>query len=327
MKNGIIRFFVVVMLISLFAVSLPAYADEPCNMTLTYTKDQNLFPDLVIDIYYIADQDLDKLSPYDSYPVEVKDITSQAEWNDIASTLGSYIIADNIVPYMSLTTDSEGKVCFEGIDKGLYLVAGVNGIKGGDEYFFYDFMIFVSEDVDAEPKSITMGSNGGDTEFRILKLWKDGSAADRPLHVTVDIFKDGVLYKTVALESINNWSCSFVGEGNSVWSVAERDVDKDYYVTITEKEATFIITNTAYDDPPDDDTPDDDISAGSDTTTPGGSDTTTPGGGSTTKPDPKPPQTGDVNHLKRYTVLLCISGMMLIILGFGMRRKDNAKSR
>ncbi len=315
MKKRSFLFLAVMLCMFILIAPLSANGAEKCSMVLTYSKENAVFSGLDIKIYRVADADLNKLSPFESYPVQVKGITSQSEWSDTAVTLRSYIVADSIEPYMSAETDAEGTVTFSGIEKGLYLVCGVRAEADSRHFIFYDFMINVSENVTAKPKSGISEPTGGETTYSIIKLWKNDDLHSRPLSVTVDILKDGELHETVILDHINNWSYSFKSDSDSVWSVAERNVPEDYFVLITEKAATFIITNTGYDENPDDGTP------GKDTTAVTGT------GSDTTGPDYDPPQTGDTFPMKRYMLMLCISGMMLVILGFGMRRKDDAKSR
>ncbi len=308
----VLRFLAVVLCIAVI-MPLSAYAADGYSMILTYTKENIIFSDLEINIYRIADVNYDKLSPYDTYPVEVKGITSQAEWASVAVTLRSYITADSVEPYMTAKTDSQGNAVFDGIGEGLYLVAGVRSERDGRIFSFYDFMIFVTEDVTAIPKAGISEPSDEEKSYSILKLWKNDDPDSRPNSVTVDILKDGVLYETVILDRINDWSYSFKCDADSVLSVAERNVPEGYYVTLSEKEAVFVITNTLYDTDRNDTTSDDDTSADT------GSNTVSPGADA--------PQTGDTFPMKRYVTMLCVSGMLLVILGFGMRRKEDEKGR
>ena len=177
--------------------------------------------------------------------------------------------------------------------------------------------ILVAEDISAKPKSEIHEPFDGEKVYTILKLWKDDSSKQRPPYISVDILKDAELYETVTLDSENDWSYTFNTDSAGKWTVVERDVPEGYFVVITEKETSFIITNTLYNTNPDDGTPG--KNTGTDTGTPGGSKPVTPGTNA--------PQTGDTFPMKRYMIMLCVSGMMLVVLGFGMRRKDDAKGR
>lgn len=315
--NRITCFFAVVLCIALLTAPFSVYADEGYSLTLNYSKEGIIFSDLEINIYRIADPDFNKIAPFDIYPVQIKEIASQIEWSEAAVTLRSYIGADSLEPYMTGNTDDEGSVIFSGMEQGLYLVCGVRAEKEGRIYTFYDFMILVTESVTAKPKSGVDEPTDGEKIYTVLKLWKDNNSEERPASVTVDIFKDGILRETVILDSVNNWSYTFNTDSAGKWTVVERDVPEGYFVVITEKETSFIITNTLYNTNPDDGTPG--KNTGTDTGTPGGSKPVTPGTNA--------PQTGDTFPMKRYMIMLCVSGMMLVVLGFGMRRKDDAKGR
>lgn len=340
--------FCVIFICTAFTVS----AEENCTLTLTYTKDNIVFSALEINIYRISDTDFVKLSPYDTYPVNIVGITSQTEWSETASTLGGYIAADGIEPYMTAVTDDGGTAVFGGIERGLYLVMGVASEREGKIFTFYDFMITVTEDVTAKPKSGIEVSSDEEKEYTVTKLWKDGGSTDRPASVTVDVILDGSHHETVVLDASNNWSCSFTVDSNVEVDVAERGVGADYSVLVTENEASIIIVNVLTDDddknPNDDDTdssgdesteyPDDSYDdPGFDTLDGPVSDTDEKSGttkptdkGTSTKPTSKPsnkpsaPQTGDTAPIKLYIVICCISGLLLVVLGIGMRRREDA---
>ena len=147
-----------------------------------------------------------------------------------------------------------------------------------------------SYDVTAKPKSEKIEI--ANKEYSVLKLWKDGGSISRPKSVTVDILKDGIVVDTVVLNSKNNWKYSFkTNEIASEWSVVERNVPAGYSVSISEKEASFVIVNSL---------------------------------NVPNKPSTNVPQTGDNSPIELYIIIFCISGLMIIILGIGMRRKENA---
>ncbi len=199
------------------------------------------------------------------------------------------------------------------------------------------------------------------TTYKVVKQWKDnGQSEKRAKSIKIDIFRNGVLKETVTLSSSNNWKYSWKTEDDgSEWTVIERDVPKDYTVGISESGTTFIITNTYDEDtpkppddnpppegedppPPDDEDPppegdnpppsEEDNPPSGDTPTPPGPDNPTPpgdGGGSNPPTDsesPNPPgvpQTGDTSSIYQYIILMCLSGLLLIILSIGFKRKKS----
>jgi len=74
----------------------------------------------------------------------------------------------------------------------------------------------------------------------------------------------------------------------------EKNIPSDYTVTVTEKDTSFVIINTKKEQ---------------------------------NKPSANVPQTGDTAPIELYILLFCISGLLLIVLGFGLRRKENASEK
>ena len=144
-------------------------------------------------------------------------------------------------------------------------------------------------DVEAKPKCVDYVPK---TEYRVTKLWQDaGGRDDRPEEITVDIYKNGELWETQLLGASNNWSYVwYVSDGEqSNWAVAERSVPEKYNVTVQKNGGTFSIINTH----------------------------------KSIQEIPDGPQTGDSSNITLYIMLMCISGIMLIVLGkYNWRRKS-----
>jgi hypothetical protein len=124
-------------------------------------------------------------------------------------------------------------------------------------------------------------------QYSVTKLWQDGGSQDlRPKEVAVDIYQDGVLYETQILNAENNWTYTWyvADEELHQWTVAERAVADSYKVTIRQNGSHFSIINT-HQTPPD------------------------------------TPQTGDSAAPMRWILLMCFSGIVLVILGIYNRRR------
>lgn len=307
MKKAFIEFLSIVLCFSFLIGSNCIFANEidpskKCSLTLTYTKENKVFPNLEIKIYRIAkltnESEFEMTEPFDAYPVKVNGITSQAEWNEVASTLRGYIDADGIIPYRVQKTDVNGKAEFKDLDAGLYLVGEVSAEADSVSYVFYDSMMVLPSydgesytyDVDAKPKSRQSEPSKEEKTYTVLKLWKDeGNTANRPDSVTVDIIKNGRVAETIVLSPLNNWTYTFTCSDESSLSVVERNVAKEYTVKVTEKDSSFVIINTR--EYPQNERP------------------------------ANPPQTGDTFPLGFWILVLCISGLSLIVLGVIQRRE------
>ena len=272
--------------------------DAKASLTLHYQKDGVAFADLQIGIYRIAEvfpQGYSQLiEPFASYPLNIHGITSQEQWNQVAQTVYSYIVADKIAPDREELTDENGTVCFHDLDTGLYFIRQVVAENTSGTYIFNQFMVYVPTPqpdgtyiytVDANPKCINFVPKN---QYSVMKLWQDGGNQNlRPKEVTVDIYRDDVLYETQLLDANNNWSYTWYvsGEDHSKWTVAERTVPDNYKVTIQQNGSHFSIINTRQ-----------------------------------TTPDI--PQTGDSTTPMLWILLMCFSGIMLVILGIYSRRRE-----
>lgn len=199
--------------------------------------------------------------------------------------------------------------------------------------------------------------------YKVVKQWKDnGKLGKRTKSVTVDIYRDGIKKETVTLSSANTWKYSWrTKDDGAQWTVVERNIPEDYTVTIKQSGTTFIITNTYHEDnsnppednpPPIDDNPppsgnegkrpppEDEDNPPPDEYNPPMENTPTPD--ETDKPNSsedrdKPtsqeesgvqnpigvPQTGDTSSIYQYIILMCLSGLLLIIISVSIKRKKS----
>ena len=269
------------------------------SLTLHYQKEEQAFSDLSISIYRVAeafpDGTFELIEPFSSYPINIHDITVQEQWKNTAVTLNAYIVANQLMPYREVATNDTGTAVFAHLETGLYLVSEVVAENDSGTYVFDQFMVYLPTpqpdgsfdyDVEAKPKCVDYVPK---TEYRVTKLWQDaGHQSDRPVEIAVDIYKDGVLHETQILNASNNWSYVWYvsDEEQSNWAVAERSVPEEYHVTVQENGGTFSIINTH----------------------------------KSIQDIPDSPQTGDTSNITLYIMLMCISGIMLIVFGIYNRR-------
>ncbi len=269
------------------------------SLTLHYQKEEQAFSDLSISIYRVAeafpDGTFELIEPFSSYPINIHNITVQEQWKNTAVTLSSYIVADQLMPYREATTNDTGTAAFEHLETGLYLVSEVVAENNSGTYVFDQFMVYLPTpqpdgsfdyDVEAKPKCVDYVPK---TEYRVTKLWQDaGKQTERPEEITVDIYKDGELWETQILGASNNWSYVWYvsDEDHSKWTVVERATPDAYTVTVQQNGNSFSIINTH----------------------------------KSITDIPDSPQTGDTSNITLYIMLMCISGIMLIVLGIYNRR-------
>ena len=281
------------------SAATPLDPDAEASLTLHYQKGDKAFSEMQIAIYRVAEAFSDGtfklIAPFSSYPVNIYGISAQIQWKHVAATLSSYITANQVKPDQKALTDEHGTARFENLKTGLYLVSEVVAENSEGTYIFNQFMVYLptpqpdgsyNYTVEAKPKCIGFVPK---TQYTVTKLWQDaGEQNHRPKEVAVDIYKDGVLQETKILSASNNWSYTWdvFGEDHGKWMVAERSVPDNYTVTIQQNGSVFSIINTIQ-----------------------------------TEPE-IPPQTGDSFTPLPWTLAMCISGIMLLVLGLYGRRRQ-----
>lgn len=308
MRKQLIRVLIMLILISVTLHPLDAFAAETVDLTrkgsleLDYSTYGDGFSGLEIRIFRVAEMYADGgyglIAPFDRLPMKIHGITSQREWQDAANTFASYITAQQIQPSKTVLTDRTGKVSFQELQTGIYLVMGVTAEKNNAVYKFENFCVFLPRpqsdgtydyDLEAKPKSSVTQKpeKPEETKYRVVKLWKDtGIRNQRPKSVTVSILKNGRVQETVLLNADNDWTYSWSAPaGKDVWAVVEKDVPDSYTVVIRESGNIFTITNFR------------------------------------PAPEGQPPKTGDTFALRQWLTVMSLSGMLLIAIGILQKRK------
>lgn len=276
----------------------PLNPDAKASLTISYQKDGAVFSNLTVGIYRVAQAfpggEFALIEPFASYPVNIYDITLQQHWTDTANTLNAYIVSNQLMPDAKTLTNADGVAAFTDLETGLYLVEEVVAENTNGTYVFNRFMVYLpmpqadgsyNYAVEAKPKCVNFVPR---TQYTVTKLWQDsGNQASRPKEVSVQIYRDGLLYETQLLNASNNWTYTWLvsGEEYSKWTVSEPSVAAHYKVTVKENGSAFSVINTWY--------------APTDT-----------------------PQTGDTFAPLPWIIIMCISGIMLLLLGIYGRRRE-----
>ena len=265
-KPFVIPFFLTLSLFIVFSLTADAVqsyltidTEKKCSLSLTYHLKDEYFEGMEIQIFYAAYVSPDvkfKLSEsFDRYPINIDAITSQTEWDSVASTLNSYIIADNIIPAQEKITDKKGTVKFDELTAGLYLVRWTKNQTKDTISGFEPFMICVPNlddnnewdyDIDCYPKpGEPEKPTNEEIEYKVVVLWDDlGFEDQRPDSVQVEVFKDGVSVGIYTITADDNWSFIWTTiDDGSVWTVAEYVTGLKYDVTVTRFGNVFTIVN------------------------------------------------------------------------------------
>ncbi len=300
MIKRILSILCFMILLSVCAFGVRAVEVDPqadASLTLHYQQGSYVFPELQIRIYRIAsvaqDGSYTLVEPFSTYPINIHGITTQQQWDQIADTLHSYIAANQVSPSQQAVTDDAGIARFPELETGLYYVDAVTAENADATWIFNRFCVYLPSPqpdgthnyhVDAKPKCSHYLPK---TEYSVTKLWQDSGHADsRPEAVTVDIYKDGILQESQTLNADNNWTYRWkVAAGDTgIWTVSEQAVPENYKATVQQNGSHFSIVNTRQ----------------------------TP---------PETPPTGDSFAPLPWILVLCLSGMALLILAIFLRRR------
>ena len=237
-----------------------ASAEEPlCSLTLSYTDGETPVTGAEFTLYRVAVMPdtggVSWLEPYASWPADLEGLR-ESSVRELALTLESFVKQEQPEAAASGKTGQDGTMAVSDLAHGVYLILGGLHVQGeyqyesqpmivtlpdlADHQWIYDVTMQVKYEKDHIPDTI-----------RVLKCWKDeGHEDSRPKELTVELYRDGVLYDTVVLTVENNWQHTWEGlEHGHQWKVAEQ-VPEGYTVAVSREGNTFLLENTPDAPPP-----------------------------------------------------------------------------
>ena len=276
----------------------PILTENACKLTIGYCCDGTAFSNATVKLYKVAHVSADfqytLTDPFAPSALILNGVQTNGEWNVIRSTLEANVLAHKIPETATVLTDASGRASFENLETGLYL-AVIGQVSQGDIRCYFDSALVALPALDDQGHwqyEVAVNAKGqilppavADVQWKVLKLWKGGT--NRPKNISVEIFRNGELYQSVVLSQDNQWSYTWTAKDDgATWTVVERNIPAGYKMTVEKRGTSFVLTNTYLPDQP-----------------------TTP------------PATGDTTNVLLFTILMYISGGMLIILGIAGKRK------
>lgn len=222
--------------------------DKDLSITIHHEIDSTKF-----SIYKVSDVTKDcqytLTDDFDDYPIDT-DVETSEELRTLAETLQGYVSIDDIQSVSEGKTEN-GVIEFNHLEPGLYLIVGEQ--IADDEYVYSVIPTLVYAptidgddyiyDVDITPKYETNEREYSDK--KVIKIWKNDSKSVRPSSITIDLYRNKVLYDTVTLNKDNNWEYQWENLSNSdEWIAIEKDVPDHYSLSIVRENNTFVVTNT-----------------------------------------------------------------------------------
>lgn len=261
-KNRLLGLMIFLIAVTVLPVTVFAKdavdTDRSASLTVVCSHDSKPLSGVVFDLYRVADIDASGAftvtEEFSGYSVSLERQKVEA-WRALAQTIAPCAIRDGIPVVRQGSTDSSGRVGFEELGTGMYLVYGHRYTKGDFVYIPEPFLVSLPGldgdnewyyDVEANCKGIGYDDPPETTSVRVLKVWDDqGHETNRPKDVEVQLLSEDGVYDTVTLNADNNWRFAWDDlRADREWSVVEKDVPENYTSLISREGITFVLTNT-----------------------------------------------------------------------------------
>lgn len=251
----------------LLTVFLPATAfaaEEDGSIVITFKHQGKAISMAPFYLYHVANWDGDEYvltDEFANFSVVLPDSDDSAAWSALAETLSAYTRYGQVHTSLAEYTDKSGRVKFDGLDIGLYLVVGYAVTEGETIYIPQPMLVSVPYndidgeihyDVYTEPKYEYRNISGEKLERHVLKIWEDSDNKElRPNYITVALLCDGEVYDRQTLNEDNNWRYTWTElDPAHEWQIVEEVVPEEYTVQIVQQGVTFTVTNTCDNPPP-----------------------------------------------------------------------------
>lgn len=211
-------------------------------------------------LYRVADVDGSKLiwtAAYEDYHLKLEQEDPES-FGSLPLTLSQYIRRDNIEADAKAVTDNDGKLEFNDLGYGVYLIAGDSYTRGDYRYDVIPSLIILpylkpessawqlEADLEIKHNAVRIyWLSSGNTSIHVIKAWADEShEEERPLSVRVQLMRGSKVHDTVTLNSGNNWRHTWTElDKSEQWYVVEQSVPAGYNVDIEREGVTFVVTN------------------------------------------------------------------------------------
>lgn len=274
-----------VVMMSLAVCILPVFAMAEVDTKATGTVILKNYPadNSVFDFYKVADVDekmymtlTGKYAPYASeFEINIANADhaeAQKTWAETTDTLARLTEGEGISPDKSFSC-TDGVWRANDLEVGLYLVLSKPARKGNYTYWSLPMLVSIPVNFDdpehaMDPADIPYIQETDEwiyeyeinikydckeipqQNYRVVKEWvNDGDGKTRPVNLEVRILKDGEVAETIKLNTSNNWTYSWTGDADAVYSVQEVKVPAGYTVSYSDNKTVFTIRNK-YKEPP-----------------------------------------------------------------------------
>ncbi|MGL5352769.1 MAG: Cna B-type domain-containing protein, partial [Clostridium sp.] len=187
---------------------------------------------------------------FKKYPIDFDKLEDKSDWYLLYDTLATYAKVDNIPTLKENKTDYRGKVNFNDLDLGVYLVTLETLTKDGFKYEGKPFLVSIPTKSDGKDiynvnvYTKVEKTSIGDPGLFVQKKWVNDIKENRPKWIKVSLYRNDVFYDSAILSDENNWQHKWDGLEDGVdWRIVE-EVPNGYTVSYEKYGGVIIVTNT-----------------------------------------------------------------------------------
>lgn len=217
------------------------------EITLKLETEEIAIPGVELSVYKLADATEENYNlkftyteEYNDCQVSLDDLTDNTLTNDLLKC------TENKSAKYSNITDNNGKVKYEDLDLGLYLIKQTNKVKGYSniEPFLITIPNIENNSWIYDIKSLPKTEIYREIDLTVKKVWNSNNK-NHPSQVTINLLKNNKVIDTVILNKNNNWTYTWENiEKSDKYSIKEINVPKGYTDSYKKEGNTYIVTNT-----------------------------------------------------------------------------------
>lgn len=245
-----------IFIFSIICLCNPLIYGQEMRYSLTINYDESTYFSLY-KIGYIENGEYYLNKPYSDYNVKV----NSGNLRESAYTLSRYIERDSLNPMLH-QLNKDDTLILNDLSEGLYLLIGDSFNKDGYRYDIVPFLINLNTDRVAIIKDdITkLPVESEKEDITIEKRWVNDDISERPMEITVQVLRNGYVYREIVLRNSMNWKYVLEDlDSDYRWSVVEKEIPKGYEVEISQNNNVFTIINEFDDETTDSNEPENPI--------------------------------------------------------------------
>ncbi|MFI3255486.1 MAG: Cna B-type domain-containing protein [Eubacteriales bacterium] len=244
-----------------FAMAFPVGAAESGSLYIDYHYEDLELPFAGFHLYQVYELDTKSdYIPTSSFEDlgDFQDFVDNDTWLGQGQNAENFILANNIAPDITTSTDERGKGVVEGLEEGIYLLQ-FDKLNWEDVSYVADSVLLMipgSLDGDEEwAQSLVPKVTAYDEEspsamdVAVMKYWRNDNSSVRPSSVDIGLYQSGNLVDTVTLTAEMEWFYLWNDlDPEGSWAVKELNVASHYTETVTfdkyQSITIFYVTNT-----------------------------------------------------------------------------------